>query len=305
MNVKYSAQPLNGISFVNLCSMLSLNCYNLLAFCILIVLSSCNGISKNMVAYPDTPYYNLSSPKVLDLPPSLDEISGLAYYSKDTSVFAIIDEGGILFKISLNNPTNIKSWEFGKKRDYEDLLLIDSTFYVLVSNGNLVKINFENNSVVTDKIDFPDASKKKNEFEAIIKINDSTLAIICKECEDDKKTNVSSYLINLNDTAEPFKTYIDFSMQQLINKTGMKGKFKPSAAAVHPLTGEIYIISSIQHLLLITDSEGRFKEVYKLDPGIYKQPEGIAFTPQGDMIISNEFAEIGVPNLLLFRNKKR
>ena len=305
MNVKNNTQPLNGISFANFCSMLSFNAYNLLFLWILIGLNSCNGITKDLSKYPDTPYYNLSSPKIINLSPTLDEISGIAYYAKDTSVFAIIDEAGILFKISLNNPKNIKSWEFSKKRDYEDLFLIDSVFYALVSNGDVVRIIFKNNSLETYKINFPDASKKKNEFESLIKINDSTLALICKDCENDKKSNVSSYLLNLNDTAEPFKTYIDFSMKELIAKTGMKGKFKPSAAAIHPLTGEIYLISSIQKLLLITDSEGNFKEVYKLDPGIYKQPEGIAFTPQGDMIISNEFAEIGAATLLLFRNKKR
>ena len=255
--------------------------------------------------FPDTPYYNLSSPKVIDLNPSLDEISGIAYYAKDTSVFAIIDEGGILYKVSLKNPKEIKSWEFSKKRDYEDLILIDSTFYALVSNGDIVKIMFDNNSVLTEKIDFPHAEKKKNEFESLLKLNDSTIAIICKDCDDDKKTNVSSYLVNLYDTSAPYKTFIDFSMQEVINKTGMQGKLKPSAAAVHPITGDIYIISSIQLILLITDSNGNFKEVYKLDPGIFKQPEGIAFTPEGDMIISNEFADIGFPNLLLFKNKKR
>lgn len=285
--------------------MLYFNGSNLLYLWILIALNACNGTSKSHNKYPDTPYYNLSAPKIIELSPSLDEISGIAYYAKDTSVFAIIDEAGILFKISLNNPKNVKSWEFSKKRDYEDLLLIDSFFYALVSNGDIVKIMFNENSLETFKIDFPDASKKKNEFESLAKINDSTLALICKDCEDDKKSNVSSYLLNLKDTSEPFKTYIDFSMAELISKTGMKGKFKPSAAAVHPLTGDIYIISSIQKLLLITDSEGNFKEVYKLNPEIYKQPEGIAFTPQGDMIISNEFAEIGAATLLLFRNKKR
>lgn len=285
--------------------MLSLNVYNyILSFFILNIVSSCNGISNKAKSFEDTPLYNLSSPKIIDLNPTLDEISGVAYYAKDTSVFAIVDEAGILFKISLNNPSIIKSWEFSKKRDYEDLILMDSTFYALVSNGDVVKIIFQNDSVITEKIDFPDASKKQNEFESLIKINDSTLALICKDCDNDKKANVSSFQLNLNDTIEPFKTYIDFSMQELINKTGMKGKLKPSAAAIHPISGDIYIISAIQHLLLITDSEGKFKEVYKLDPGIFKQPEGIAFTPQGDMIISNEFAEIGVANLLLFRNKK-
>ncbi|MEO6582961.1 MAG: hypothetical protein ABIO05_01480, partial [Ferruginibacter sp.] len=63
--------------------------------------------------------------------------------------------------------------------------------------------------------------------------------------------------------------------------------------------------SAIQSLLVITSGQGVFKEIYKLDPGIYKQPEGIAFTPEGDLIISNEFANEGFANLLLLKNKKK
>ena len=285
--------------------MIFLNFYNnILSACILIILSSCNGVTQNKTKFPDTPFYNLSSPKIIELNPALDEISGLAYYAKDTSVFGIIDEAGILYKIPLKYPDKVSSWEFGKKRDYEDMVLIDSSFYVLVSNGDVVKIMFQKDSVFTEKMDFPNASKKKNEFESLIKINDSTLAIICKSCDDDKKSFFSSYLLNLKDTAEPYKTYINFSTEGIVSKTGMQGHFKASAAAVNPLSGDLYIISAIQSLLLITSPEGKFKEVYKLNPEIYKQPEGITFTPQGDMVISNEFSEIGVATLLLLRNKK-
>src|SRR6476661_1927577 len=81
--------------------------------------------------FPDTDMYNLSSPKVIDLPEELDEISGIAYYPKDTSVFAIIDEDGILYKIPLKNPHAVREWKFDKKRDFEELVLIDSVFYAL------------------------------------------------------------------------------------------------------------------------------------------------------------------------------
>src|SRR6476646_2868851 len=36
--------------------------------------------------------YDLSKPFIIKLPPMLDEISGLSYYAKDKSVFAIVDE---------------------------------------------------------------------------------------------------------------------------------------------------------------------------------------------------------------------
>jgi uncharacterized protein YjiK len=83
-----------------------------------------------------------------------------------------------------------------------------------------------------------------------------------------------------------------------------KMKFKPSAAAIHPISGEVYIISSVNKLLVIADKEGKAREIYHLDEGVFKQPEGIAFEPDGTMIISNEAAGQGVANLLIFPYNK-
>src|SRR6188768_2333130 len=88
------------------------------------IIAGCGNTDKK--DYPNSPMYEFANPKVIKLPEELDEISGIAYYSKDTSVFAIIDEDGILYKIPLKHPANIKQWKFGKGRDFEDIVLVDS-----------------------------------------------------------------------------------------------------------------------------------------------------------------------------------
>jgi uncharacterized protein YjiK len=99
---------------------------------------------------------------------------------------------------------------------------------------------------------------------------------------------------------------LSINVEPAIEKTGeQKMKFKPSATAINPVTNELYILSSINHLLIVTDRGGKFKEAFRLDPAIYKQAEGIAFTPAGDMIISNESHETGLANILIIKNKKK
>ena len=85
-----------------------------------------------------------------------------------------------------------------------------------------------------------------------------------------------------------------------------KFKFKPSAAAVNPITHDIFIISSVNKLLLVLDSVKNIKASYKLNPGLFKQPEGLTFSETGKLIISNESAKIGTANLLIYdyANKK-
>ena len=82
-------------------------------------------------------------------------------------------------------------------------------------------------------------------------------------------------------------------------------KLKPSAIAINPVTNEFYILASVNKLLVVTDRQGKFKALYELDPAIYKQPEGIAFTPWGDMLISNESHETGLATILIIKNKQK
>jgi uncharacterized protein YjiK len=267
-------------------------------------LIGCNGIGKKK-RFPDTDRYDLSSPTVIKLPEILDEISGIAYYPKDTSVFAIVDEDGFLFKIPIKNPAASIMWRFDKSRDYEDLVLIDSTFYVLVSNGDIVTVKFNGNQIHAEKSEFSETSKKANEFESLYQDSDSgNLIMMCKECEEDSKKTITSYSYGYRDSVKSYHNYMLMDAVPIAEKLGMsKVHLKASAAAINPVTEELYILSAVNNILVITNKKGALKAVYKLDPGLYKQPEGIAFTPTGDMIISTERAEVGFATLLVLKNK--
>ena len=276
------------------------------AFIISFAIFGCKSGGKSIQPV-DSSRYDLTHPVIMKLPEGLVEISGIAYYAKDTSVFAIGDESGNLYKISLNRKGDIKKWKFDKKHDFEDLVLKDSTFYVLVSNGDIVSVQFgQNDSIITHTSTFPDASKKLNEFESLY-YDDSLrqLVLLCKDCEDDDKKTISAW--GYNDTSGAYTASIyTIDVQPIAQKLGVeKVKLKPSAMAINPVTNELYIISSINRVLIVTDRQGKFKELFTLDRAIYKQPEGIAFTPAGDMMISNEASETGLADILLIKNKKK
>lgn len=273
-------------------------------FCLLLVSFGCNNAEKEKKKYANSDMYDFADPTIIDLPVDLDEISGLAYYAKDTSVFAVIDEDGLLFKIPIMNPSQTSRWVFDKQRDFEDLLLIDSTFYALVSNGDIVRINFSGDSIATEKSEFSaNSGKKTNEFE-IMYLDSGKIIMMCKECEDDKKSKISSYVFDPQKLT--YSPHITIDMAPITKKLEEeKVALKPSAAAINPVTNDLYLVSSVEKVIVILDSKGEFKELYKLNPKIYKQPEGISFTPAGDLIISNEVFLEGHANLLILKNKKK
>ena len=276
----------------------------ILSIFLIIFSLGCNNSKKDKAEYDNSEMYDFANPTVINLPVYLDELSGLAYYPKDTSVFGVIDEDGILFKIPIMNPTKTSEWVFDKQRDFEDLILVDSTFYALVSNGDVVKINFHGDSILTEKSEFSASSgKKTNEFETIY-VDEGKIVIMCKECEDDKKSKISSFVFD--PVKFTYSEHIKVDMAPIAEKLGEKKlALKPSAGAINPVTKDLYLVSSIEKLIVILDSAGTFKELYRLNPKIYKQPEGISFTPTGDLIISNEVFLEGHANLLILKNKKK
>lgn len=274
-----------------------------IALAILFSYQSCDTQNSSK-PLPTPSLYDLNNPTVFSLPIGLSEVSGLAYYPKDSSVFSIIDEAGIFYKVFLNGSGLIKKWTFDKPRDFEDVVRKDSAFYLLVSNGDVLILGFTGDSILTDKSLFGGGSKKVNEFEALYYDDSLGIVLMCKECEEDKKDKVSTLIFNPD--SMNYKPGFTIDVKQISNLTGEeKLHFKPSAAAIHPQTKDLYIVASVNRLLVIADRNGTVKEAYPLDGKIFKQPEGITFTPWGDLLISNEAAESGNANILIFKTKKK
>lgn len=251
--------------------------------------------------YPTPPQYDLNHPVTVVLSDEIDEISGIVYYPRDTSIFAIDDGTGLLYKIYPDRKASIQKWKLGKSHDFEDLQLVDSTFYILSSSGDLYVKTFPGDSLEeAEKIGFPGGSK--NEFESLY-YDGGLLNMICKNCKDQQKDQV--HIWTFDPATRKFSlSPVAINTQPLAKRFNRKNlDLKPSAAAINPLTGELYILSSVNKVLVVTDKNGNIKNAYPLNPVIYKQPEGMAFTPHGDLLISNESADEGAANILVIKLK--
>ena len=64
--------------------------------------------------------------------------------------------------------------------------------------------------------------------------------------------------------------------------------FKPSAVAVHPITGDVFVLSSVLKVIAVLDSSGNMVTLLPIGTKALVQPEGLAFFPNGDLFISTE-----------------
>ena len=264
---------------------------------------------KNVAQYKSPAGYDINKPEKFIMNQALHEISGITFIEgKKDTIFAIEDEKGKLFSIALGN-TNLSHSKFAKKGDFEDVsVLNNNTVSVLRSDGSLFL--FPVAEIGKEKIDSLheyDNILPEGEYEGLAG-EDGKLYALCKNClTDNEKTEVSVYTMSQDSgkiltVSGSFKIDLSFIKPEDIKGKG-KGKFHPSGLAKNPVTHEWFIISSVNKLLLVLSEQWKVKEYYRLDPMIFKQPEGITFNRKGDLYISNEGGE-GDANILLFRYQK-
>ncbi|RYU94150.1 SdiA-regulated domain-containing protein [Emticicia agri] len=215
------------------------------------------------------------------LPRSLKEISGLSYY-KDNQLICVNDEQGKIFIYDLSKEDIVNKIDFGKAGDYEGIEFVGNEVFVMKSNGK-IKV-FAMTTHAEREIDCSNADVV--EYEGLsYDASTNSLLLATKEHikAKDKVKRIYSY-----DLARE-----QLSVRFVITKDMVKSKngdtdFHPSGIAVHPLNGDIYIIASQGKKLLILDKEGTKKDLIALNDKMFFQPEGICFTPSGDLYISSE-----------------
>jgi len=135
------------------------------------------------------------------------------------------------------------------------------------------------------------------------------LLVLCKEDPGKKlKGQRAIYAWDLKKkklSKKPVHTIDENAIETLLDKQGIKTKnfhFKPSGLAVHPFTGDIYVISSVGKVLVVLNRKNGIKSVTRLNENVFEQPEGICFMKNGDLLISNE-GKKKKGNILLFQFK--
>ncbi|NQX90887.1 MAG: SdiA-regulated domain-containing protein [Flavobacteriales bacterium] len=234
--------------------------------------------------------YDLGSPdSAIKLDSKLNEISGLQWIS-DSSIICIQDEKADVFYLNPETGKVHSKFDFGHNADFEGITHQDKRIYVLKSNGDIYISKNQNKAKSYDfKKDGP------FDFEGLCMDSDNDrLLVACKDHGKKKKRDhIFVYSFSLTE-----KKY-DSSPLFKISKEDVHPNFKPSAIAIHPQTKDIYILSSFSKTILVLTQDGIIKNNEQLNEYIFHQPEGITFTSDGTMYISNEKHDT-YPTLLRF-----
>ena len=242
--------------------------------------------------------FDLGNPVKFIMPDALLEISGINFHL-DT-LYAVQDEEGKLFYLQPGEK-KAGSSGFAKSGDYEDLAIVQDQVIILRSDGTLFSFPLSEARLeeTTGTKEWNDLVPK-GEYEGLYaNESDKKLYVLCKQC---KKDNSSVYILQLQpdgSITQSGNAAVDVkAIEELSGKK--KLKFHPSALAKNPRSQEWYILSSANRMLVIADGAWNIKEVYPLDPALFRQPEGIAFDRENNLYISNEGDAVSNGNVLKF-----
>ena len=256
--------------------------------------------------------YDLDHPDTrIKLPSYLEEISGLSYFDNQ-KIACIQDEKATIYILNLEKEKISNKYDFGTDADYEDIAVVDKTAYILRNNGHIYRIkHFDKKDRKVKAFNTPLKEKNNTEGIAYDPLSNALL-IACKgspsiekenpyegykavytfDLEKEELNTDPQFLIDLEklDSYKDQNAFSKFSLKvaKRLHLIESESSFEPSGLAIHPVDGNIYMISSVGKLLIVLNRWGKVQEVEELDPKLFRQPEGICFAPNGDMFISNE-----------------
>jgi uncharacterized protein YjiK len=245
---------------------------------------------------PDKNGYDLAHPeKVWQLPDALKEISGISWRDADHLV-AIEDLTPSLYLLSLSNPKVVeRKIEFrehqGEKFDTEDVALVGNKAYSLWSHGALFEVSdWQAKATVRE---YETGLSKENNTEGLCYDPVSGyLLIACKNKSGtgtEKKSTRSIYAFDLKAGKLLPDPFLLIHHKDIKDATGNKAGFYPSAIAVHPKSGNIYVLSTRDTKgLACFDRKGKLVSFSSIDATLMPQPEGLTFGPDGTLYISSQ-----------------
>ena len=228
------------------------------------------------------------------LPSELVEVSGNTWMDKNHLIL-IEDLNPNLYYVKFDDKTATleKTVPFAEtekdKVDIEDVTIVDNVVYALWSHGALYKITNWQNKPEVEKIKTGLSKDNNTEglcFDPVTKL----LLIALKDnpgTGDDSEKAVYSFNIEKSQLSE--KPFIVIHPKDFKPITGNDLSFNPSAIAVHPITHDIYMLTTRDNKgMAVFTHDGVLKSYQSIDKELMEQPEGMCFNPQGKLIISSQ-----------------
>lgn len=265
---------------------------------------TCTGTPEPLSAQDSLPY-DLHRPIfIINLEhKDLNEISGLSPSGEPGILCAISDEKGEVLFMDARSGAIKRRVLFRDKGDFEGVEKVNDHLYAIKSDGDLYKISHWKRKKPKYK-KYRTGLSRTDDVEGLgYDPLRNALLIACKGDPDSAHIRpVFAFDLRTKRLgAQPVFKIDPLEVNRLVpyDEQDKHNFFSASGVAIHPLTGDVYVVStSLKRLVALDYQSGKIKMAARLDKAMCPQPEGIAFDPAGDLFISSEGKK---SNGMLFR----
>lgn len=233
------------------------------------------------------------------LPEVLEEVSGIDWIGAN-KLACIQDEDGVIFIFNLKTSALEQRIKFAGPGDYEDIRVVENTAYILRSDGEIfeVKDYLSGNPKTKTYSNFLTEDQNLESL-AWDKSNERLLlAIKDREPKDNTYKGIYQFSLTSKELQKKpgYRLYMEDSLLK-DRKTKLHKKLEPSALAIHPGNNNFYILDGRAPQLVIADSDMKLMKRFALRKDDFAQAEGLTFSKNGRIFISNE-GKAGKANIL-------
>jgi hypothetical protein len=226
-----------------------------------------------------------------ELPAVLKNISAIDFISPN-KMACLQNEVGSIFILSLDSGEIEKEYPFGPPGNYTGLVLLNKVAYVACADGRIIEIN-----------NYESAKPEVTEHGTHLTINENVnglcydrrnkrLLVTIKGTEDGNQLYKGIYSFRLADkrmlTNPAIKIDLRSRVFRQVQPKNMQTVFQPSDLDISPATGILYIVDGTRVQLLRMRTNENIKDLTELDKEKFIQPEGITFTPSGELFIASK-----------------
>lgn len=222
------------------------------------------------------------------MPAPLREISGLAL-TPDGRVLAQGDENGEIWEVDYRSGILIKHFFLGDptiKGDFEAITVANDLVYLLDSKGKIYSFKEGADGARVKYNLFDTGLKKDCEFEGMVfdaRVN--SLVLACKHVHD-QSIHDAVVLYRLSVAPSDSTEKLTKLVVPLGSANGGKS-FHPSDITIDPVSGNYVLVASLEKALMAITPAGELVFARPLPPG-HDQPEGVAITKDGILLVSDE-----------------
>ena len=216
-----------------------------------------------------------------EMPEALREISALTVLD-ETHLGAVQDEDGDLYVLEIATGRVSAVVPFGPPGDYEGVELAGDRLFVLRADGALLELTGWTRGEARTTVHETGLGARDCDAEGLgYSAARSQLLIACKK-DTNGRNPVHGFRLDTNTLTETPVLWLD------PDAVPGEKNLRPSALAVHPVTGHTVVLSSKRESLVSLGASGGVEAVWDLGPAAFEQPEGLAFLPNGDALVSSE-----------------